>query len=99
MKKIFLFPLVFILCLSACKYDAIKDTDPLSAQLKLRETTYNIAPSISVSLDSVLNDSRCPSNVECVWEGNAEARFIFEDRGGKVKFTLNTNTGFKTEAV
>jgi hypothetical protein len=101
MKKIILLPFILILISSACKYDAVKDvaTTPLNAQLKLGEAKYNVTPSMSVSLDSVLGDSRCPDDVVCIWMGNAEVRFTLMDNESETKFTLNTQPDAKTETV
>ena len=46
-------------------------------------------------MDSVLGDSRCPSNVQCVWEGNAEVRFLFTVDSIQTDFALNTNGGMQ----
>ena len=34
-----------------------------------------------VRFDTVTEDSRCPSDVECVWEGNATARTTIDSAG------------------
>lgn len=53
-----------------------------------------------ICLDSVLNDSRCPTGVECFWEGNALVRFKFERFNEKpVLFNLNTHRGFTTDTI
>jgi hypothetical protein len=50
---------------------------------------------IYVCLDTVLNDSRCPTGVQCFWEGNATVRFRFSKVNAKpVLFELNTHRGF-----
>ena len=42
-------------------------------------------------LDSVLNDSRCPSGALCIWAGDAETRLKFSVSGEKpVYFNLHT---------
>ena len=44
-------------------------------------------------LDSVLNDSRCPSGAICIWAGDAEARFKFALSGNEpVYFTLHPSS-------
>lgn len=48
---------------------------------------------ITIQIDSVLNDSRCPSNADCVWAGNASVRFRFTDKGSAMLFVLNTYGG------
>jgi len=45
---------------------------------------------IRVKLDSVLNDSRCPVDAECFWEGNAEVRFEITIENEVKRVVLNT---------
>lgn len=55
---------------------------------------------ISFCLDSVFNDSRCPTGVYCVWAGNATARFRYEKDGNSpVIFDLNTNNQFRSDTI
>jgi hypothetical protein len=54
------------------------------------ETKYNYEYQISITMDSVLNDSRCPVDAECIWQGNAAVRFIFSENSNKKQFVLNT---------
>ena len=51
--------------------------------------------SLRVRLARVASDSRCPSDVDCVWAGNAEVVVEVGGRrwGGKQTLTLNTNAG------
>lgn len=47
---------------------------------------------VMLYFDSLLSDSRCPANVECVWEGNAEVSLVLlSDEVGE-RFTLNTSS-------
>jgi hypothetical protein len=59
------------------------------------ETLYNYENKLILRMDTVLNDSRCPSNVQCVWEGNAEVRFLFTVDSFQTDFALNTNGGMQ----
>jgi hypothetical protein len=53
-----------------------------------------------ICLESVLNDSRCPIGVLCIWEGNAQARFKFiKSDAVPLFFNLNTNTGFTNDTI
>ena len=72
-----------------------ESTLPLNDTVELAnfETLYNYEKSMSLRMDSVLNDSRCPTNVVCVWEGNAEVRFVFTVDSAQTDFTLNTHGG------
>ena len=43
---------------------------------------------------SVIEDSRCPTDVNCVWVGNAKIEVLITDkRGGSKKAVMNTTTG------
>src|SRR5688572_20468035 len=45
---------------------------------------------------SVLEDSRCPADVQCIWAGNARVKVKLTDWRGAVKlFELNTTAGAK----
>jgi hypothetical protein len=58
--------------------------------IKKGEVLFNYDKDISISLDSILNDSRCPLTYECIWAGNAELRFIFRVNKNYIVFKLNT---------
>lgn len=49
---------------------------------------------VNVQFLSVLEDSRCPADVQCIWAGNARVRIKVAKPGGEPQvFTLNTNGG------
>ena len=48
---------------------------PLGEQVVINE--------VSVKFDEVLEDSRCPVNVECIWEGRLKAKIIVSEAGHK----------------
>ena len=54
---------------------------------------------ISIKLDSVLSDSRCPEGAECFWEGNANALFDFGLMNKQYWFSLNTHAGFTRDTL
>lgn len=60
--------------------------------LDIAETEY------SLCFESV-DDSRCPTNAVCVWEGNAAANFVLKSTTGNTPFTLNTNESFKRDTI
>lgn len=44
-----------------------------------------------IKLDSLVNDSRCPANVQCVWAGEAKFNFVLIENDKEIeKFTLST---------
>ena len=42
-------------------------------------------------VDSVMNDSRCPVNADCVWEGSVEVTFDLELNSTHHQFSLKTS--------
>ncbi|MEZ4417699.1 MAG: hypothetical protein R3E10_18225 [Gemmatimonadota bacterium] len=63
------------------------------AELQLRVGQEQRVPEsvLRVVLDEVLEDSRCPVDVTCVWQGNLRAGFgIAAGSGPTVPFQLNT---------
>ena len=59
----------------------------------------NYENKLSIQLDSVTEDFRCPYNVECIWAGNAKVKFDFIINNKLNQFSLNTSTGFLTETI
>ncbi|MBN2012586.1 hypothetical protein JW960_24875 [candidate division KSB1 bacterium] len=45
---------------------------------------------VSITFTRVLEDSRCPINVNCVWEGNAKLKFLLQHSFHLTHFSLNT---------
>lgn len=67
----------------------LNDTINVTTGCQVINEEYELA----IRIDSVLNDSRCPVDVVCVWEGNAEVRLIFSKSGNETEFVLNTHGG------
>jgi len=65
----------------------------------LEDTLTNSDENIWVTFDSLLSDSRCPINVMCFWEGNAEVLIMFSNNEYVYRFKLNTHRGFEYEKV
>lgn len=63
--------------------------------INYKETIINTDENISITFDSLLEDSRCPIGVDCFWEGNAKIGFIFNSQ----KFELNTHPSFKNDTT
>jgi hypothetical protein len=62
--------------------------------LALRNGTQrNVARGeLTIKFVSVIEDSRCPVGVNCIWAGNAKIRLKVTDRRGRAKMMeLNTN--------
>ncbi|MGH7571343.1 MAG: hypothetical protein ACREMK_05815 [Gemmatimonadota bacterium] len=55
---------------------AERTVDPGAAfEIRVGETVLVAGTHVLIFFDRVLEDSRCPTGVECPWEGNAGARF------------------------
>jgi hypothetical protein len=52
---------------------------------------------LRLKLLSVADDSRCPTDVNCVWTGNAEVLVEVGTKSGKGKTTLRLNTNASPE--
>lgn len=83
---------------SNCETD--EDTnDLLTKELSLGDTVelqqsiiYQPTGSdLSILFDSIVNDSRCPSNVQCITMGNAKAAITIYRKDQEANVTLNTH--------
>jgi len=99
--KIILAEVFVLVALFCCKNDFISAPLVLNKPIELRygEISKNADYNISIVLDSVLNDSRCPIGMECIWAGNAEVRFIYSSANSTQPFVLNTLTSFRTDTL
>ena len=59
------------------------------------DTLSNSDENIWITFDSLLNDSRCPINVVCIWEGNAEVSILVSNNEYIRQVRLNTFPDFK----
>lgn len=68
-----------------------------SAVIKLGDSAELAASKISIKFVRVIEDSRCPADVNCIWAGNAKIEIEASKGAQKSTFVLNTN-GNETEA-
>jgi len=54
---------------------------------------------VQICLDSVVNDSRCPTGLQCVWEGDATAAFTLKTSTRRTSFNLHTNSKFQMDTL
>lgn len=59
----------------------------------------NADKEMRVCLESVTDDSRCPTGVVCVWEGDAVANLTIKTKNEINSFQLHTNNRFQNETV
>lgn len=84
--------IVVALSLGASSCDnARKAFEPYEITLSIGETVISNDGSIAVTFDEVLEDSRCPSDVVCVWEGNAHVSLSLVLDGTQTTVDLNSS--------
>jgi hypothetical protein len=70
-------------------YDVTFEMDK-SFDLSLSAKACNLKENICIVLDSVFDDTRCPTGLNCVWEGNAKMRFKIKTDTSYSFFHLDT---------
>jgi hypothetical protein len=66
-------------------------------KLKVGEVARVSEAGIKVSLERVVEDSRCPTGVQCVWAGNGKVSVkLSKEKGDAVSVELNTYAGPKS---
>lgn len=73
------------------------DTAQTTFRLKINGCTPVFEDQWRICLDSVFNDSRCPLDLQCVWEGDAIARFQLTKDQKITRFDLHVNPKFKKD--
>jgi len=69
-------------------------------KLKVGQEVRLKAERVKVRFASVVEDSRCPEGVDCIWAGNAKVSLVLEREGGARRVVeLNTNVEPKTAAA
>lgn len=90
----FLFSSLLSLLLAAALQQSSCEGDvPLDKEFKLRfGRTASVGPGLKVEFNSLVEDSRCPKGVNCVWEGNAKVGLKVSGAGKEAaSLELNTN--------
>ena len=75
------------------------DGTQVVVNLKVNDCFDNYQNQVRICLDSVFNDSRCPTGFECVWEGDALAAFTLNKNKVVRNFNLHANTRFKNDTI
>jgi hypothetical protein len=57
-----------------------------------------VGKELKITFDSITADSRCPPEVQCIWEGDAVAKVLAAAGTHEpATYELHTNTGFTTQ--
>ena len=96
--------IILILSFTSCDKKIIDNLGsdlPLNKEFVIENgsTKNNLEENISLQMVSVVNDSRCPSDVECVWEGDAEVNLVFNSALGIHPIILHTNLASKDTTI
>lgn len=54
---------------------------------------------LTIDFDRVAEDSRCPTGVQCVWEGDAQIELTVSSSSGRESLVLHTSRRFEREVV
>lgn len=95
MKKV-IFLLLLCIGFSCGKSD---DGAPHSITLKRNNCFTKLENGGRICLDSVFNDSRCPKELVCVWEGDALAAFTLTKNDQVSSFILHDNAKFPQDTI
>jgi len=85
MKKLF-FPILAVvalsnLCLQCNRWEEVQPPPEAdlgdTVEIGMQQSVFIQPGDFRLTLDSVLDDSRCPLDVICVWEGRADVRMVF----------------------
>jgi hypothetical protein len=101
MKELIFIWVILLLLTSSCQKEKDENSFLLDQNFdpKYNEMRIDAEDRLVIALDSVLNDSRCPKGCYCFWAGNAEVRFSFSNDVHKIKFVLNTFSGWRTDTL
>lgn len=67
--------------------------------LKVNDCFDKFENKVSICLDSVFNDSRCPTGLVCIWEGDALASFSITRNDSIRRLILHINNSFQNDTV
>jgi hypothetical protein len=95
MKSLILIAFLFV------GFGAISDAEARSSSevtVGVGQTKTFSPTKIRIKLVEVIEDSRCPEGVECIWAGNAKLKVVLSKNGKRVR-TVEINTNGGNESV
>ncbi len=96
MKIVYLISILCAMSILACE-DSLSPDHAFelgdTVAINLRDIYHNEANEIALSYDSLLSDSRCATDVVCIWQGNASLEMTIANLQSKEKLNLNTHGG------
>ena len=67
--------------------------------LAIGESASIDGANLVLTFSRVVQDSRCPSDVQCVWAGNGQLELVARTGNNRTTFILNTTSGAKEFTV
>jgi hypothetical protein len=94
MKKTFLALILTLVCGTALQLSA-QPNQQITVLINRQNTIVN--KKLTIRFLSLVEDSRCPTDTNCIWEGNAKIKIKVSNSKGVSKiFEINTNTQAQT---
>ncbi len=59
----------------------------------------SVSSDVMIAFEKIVQDSRCPKDVTCIWEGDAEVGLALVLGTSIHRFTLHTNSGFAMDTT
>ncbi|WP_276482989.1 hypothetical protein [Paraflavitalea pollutisoli] len=87
-----LFLAVICIAFTACDKDQAEGTQEESLSLGQCKSQQVSGDRISLCYETLIEDSRCPKEVNCVWEGIAIGQFTFTVNNNRHTLTLSTTS-------
>lgn len=89
--------MAFISCEKNEKQSTLGIRDSLT--IRTGELLENEEIHLTITMDSVTQDNRCPLIADCIWEGNAVVKFDVGYGGDHYKVFLNTAADYRNDTV
>ena len=88
--RILVLTLIAVLCMTTIT----PASGPTKLTLRYGQQRTVVKGELRIKFISVVEDSRCPKDVDCIWAGNAQIKVVAIDRRGEKKeMVMNTNSG------
>ena len=98
MKTLFL-TLVLMLVAGSAQFAAAQDDEERTANkswaiaVKVNKQKTVTPDRLKIQFVSLIEDSRCPTDTNCIWAGNARIKIKVSSGRGSEMFEINTNAG------
>lgn len=84
---------------SGSEADGILNLTGAPVSVEAFKCLSNANQNITICLETVISDSRCPEGLDCNWEGDAEVRFVLNSGSASNSFTLHTSLNYLTQTT